>query len=176
MWNRIYLAVLAVASLVMLFLTYYSWTWLQSVGDPRAAIDNYVYFADIALKVLLMTGVLLLILANFVLARTRRSWAMWVTFVYFAVFTVVRYFWLERAANQFNAANTSAEAAMSWGPVLGVIFCIAAAAIVFSNQLLLVRLTERIYPTAVDEPELISAQADEFPLQPVDEKELTERS
>ena len=48
MWSKIYLAILAVAVVVMAFFTYYAWSWLQSIGQPVAAAAGYDYHSRLA--------------------------------------------------------------------------------------------------------------------------------
>lgn len=43
MWNKVYLALLAIGILVGGFFSYYAWSWLQSIGDPRAAWEAFNY-------------------------------------------------------------------------------------------------------------------------------------
>lgn len=152
MWNRIYLLSLAVCSVIMGSLTYYSWSWLQSIGAPRAAVDGYLYHSGLSWTFLWISAVALLVLANFVLGKYRRSWAMWTTLVYFGVFIIIRYFVLEQSFFQYKKANGLWEGGFSLAPVAAIIFCVAAAAIIYANQFALVRLCARIYPEKV-EPE-----------------------
>lgn len=130
----------------MAALTYYSWSWLKSIGSPQAAVEGYLYHSGFAWKFLWISSIALLILANAVLAKSRKSWAMWTTFVYFAVFVIIRSFGLERSFFQLKQANGLAESSFTLAPVVGVIICIAAAAIVYANQFAVVRLQERMYP------------------------------
>lgn len=153
MWNRIYLLVLAVCFAIMAALTYYSWSWLGSIGAPQAAADGYLYHSGHAWTFLWISSAALLILANVVLAKFRRSWAMWTTFVYFGIFIVVRYVVLEQSFFQFKKANGLWEGGFSLAPVAAVIFCAAAAALIYSNQFAVVRLSQKLHPT-VHEPEV----------------------
>lgn len=150
MWNRIYFVVIAVCVVVMSALTYYSWSWLQSIGAPRAAVEGYTYHSGIAWNFLWVSSVALLILANVILAKYQKSWAMWASLVYFAVFVVIRYFWLEGSFSQLNHSSGLGEAGMSWAPVTGVIICIAAAAVVIANQFLALRISEKMYPARIE--------------------------
>src|SRR5437764_14860275 len=103
MLTKIYLGILAVSAGLTAFFIYYAWSWLQSIGSPKSAFDGYNYNASIAWNLLCITSVALLILANLVLVKTRKFWAMWTTLSYFVVFMIVEYFWLEpSASNQFS--------------------------------------------------------------------------
>lgn len=156
MWNKIYLIVLVVFLLAMALLTNYSRDWLQSIGSPQAAIEGYFYYSNFSWIFLWFSAFVLLILANVVLAKYLKSWAMWATFLYFAFFIMVRYFWLGRSALQFQSENGFPDAGLSWGPILGVILCAAAAAFVFFNQFTVLRMSKTMHPTAA-EPEFEEA-------------------
>src|SRR5215204_631986 len=142
MWNKIYLAVLAAAFLVMCFFTFYANSWLGSIGNPKDAIEGYEHYAGIGSLSLSISSVILLILANVILWNTRRGWALWTTLVYFAIFVILRAFWLEKSRYSLQYPDSS-----FFTPALvGAGVIIAAGAIVFFNQLLNLRLNEKMYP------------------------------
>ncbi len=141
MWNKIYLAVFGVALFVMSFFTFYANSWLGSIGDPLAALAGYEFYAGLATSFLWISTVILLILANLLLWNTRRSWALWTSFAYFAIFVILRTFWLEKA--RFNFQNSDG---FFFTPLVGVILIIVVGALVFFNQFLNLRLNERMYP------------------------------
>lgn len=146
MLERIFLLVLAICAAIATTLTYYSWSWLQSIGAPTAAVDGYMYHSGFSWIFLLVSSIALLAFANFILAYSERSWPIWVAFVYFAVFVLIRYFFLERAFFHFRVENGLADATISWAPFAGAVIVVVAGAVVFANQLLVVRLRERMYP------------------------------
>lgn len=150
MWNRIYLIALAVFIIPLSFLTYYSYSWLTSIGSPRAASDGFLYHTDFAWKLLWLSTIILVVLANVVLAKYRQSWAIWTTFVYFAVFVVIRYLWLQRSYLQFSLENGFTDGGWAFGPVFAVLLCAGAAVVLFSNQLLVNRMSERLHPTVME--------------------------
>lgn len=150
MWNRIYLVSLAVFVATMTFFSYYSWTWLKSIGEPPAAVEGYLYHSGISWMFFWISSIALLIIANFVLGKYRRSWAMWVTFVYFAVFVIIRYVVLEQAFFQFKKSNGLWEGGFSLAPVAAVVFCTVAAVVVYANQFVGVRLRKRMFPDKVE--------------------------
>lgn len=151
MWSKIYLAVLGLSIAAMAFFTYYSWSWLQSIGQPAAAVAGYEYNSGVACAVLIISGVLLLLIANGMLWATQRAWAMWATFTYVAVFVIVRYFWLGEAFFRFKKENGLHEGSFSMGPVMGVILVVAAGIVVFVNQFVSVRMNRRMYPPVAAE-------------------------
>lgn len=146
MFSKIYLAALGLSITVMAFFTYYSWSWLQSIGQPAPAIAGYEYHSNLAWITLWITTAVLLLIGNAMLWTTRNAWAMWLTFVYFAVFVVIKYFWLARESVRFSETAPSFSA----GPIIGVGLIIALAAVVFVDQFLVVRLLAKMYPEATD--------------------------
>lgn len=162
MWDKIFLLILAVCSAIMAGLTYYSWSWLQSIGNPAATVEGYTYHAGLAWTFLWISSIVLLVAANFLLGRFRRSWAMWATFVYFAAFAVIRYFFLERSFLHYKLNAGFGEPGISWAPFAGAIIVIAAGATVFLNHLLVVRLREQLYPAAAAD-EVVTSKADDQP-------------
>jgi uncharacterized membrane protein len=146
MWNKIYLIILAAAILAMGVLLYLPFSWLQSIGAPATVRDNYLYYSNISWMFLLVSGLILLIAGNVVLWKTRRSWAMWTTLLYFAVFMVAQTFWLENSFFRFKQENNFASGAVSWSPISGAVLIALAAVIVFFNQYLVKRLLDRTHP------------------------------
>ncbi|MGC2235054.1 MAG: hypothetical protein WA584_02760 [Pyrinomonadaceae bacterium] len=151
--NKVYLVALAVFLLVMFVLTYYSSSWLGSIGDPRSVVINYEYFSRISGNFLWISTFILLVLANVILWKTRKSWAFWTTLVYFCIFTVLYTFWLDKTFSQYLAQNTSAPSAFSLRPLYGALLCIGFAVFVFFNQFLVARLHDRMFP----KPQMIEA-------------------
>jgi hypothetical protein len=146
MWNKIYLIALAVLITPMAFLTYYAWSWLQSIGAPRAVVESYDYWSNLNWNYLWISTVILLILANVLLWKTRRAWALWTTFLYFAIFIVVRYFWLDQTFFQYKQTNGALQNGFSLQPLLGAALIAVAAVIVFFDQFLVKRLHDKTYP------------------------------
>src|SRR5215204_987330 len=142
MWNKIYLAILAAAVLVMCFFTFYAGNWLTSIGDPRDAIAGYEYYAGLGMTFLSISTVILLVLANVILWKTRRGWAMWTTLGYFAIFLSLRIFWLEKTRYTLQYP----ESLFFTPALIGGIGIIAAGSVVFINQLLNLRLNGKLNP------------------------------
>lgn len=147
MVNKIYLGTLAAALIVMSFFTYYLWSWLQSIGSPAAVVENFDFFAGWSRVFLWISAVVLMLVSNAVLWTYRRSWAMWITATYFAIFIVIKYFWLDQAFVVFKKTNGFSDSSINWGPFFGVILCLVAGGIVFFDQFIIVRLAEKMHPT-----------------------------
>lgn len=158
MWNKIYFGLLAAAFLLMCFFTFYAYSWLGSIGNPKDALVGYYYHAGSGSTFLWVSTAVLLILANVILWETRRGWAMWATFAYFAVFVVLRTFWLERARYNFENSDS-----LFFTPVIGVILIVVAGAFVFFNQFLNLRLNEKMYPPRETDKDLQVIETEEIP-------------
>ena len=153
MWSKLYLALLGLSLVVMAFFSFYSWSWLQSIGIPAQAAAGYEYHAGFAWTALWLTTAILFLAGNAVLWTGGRAWAMWITFVYFAVLAVVRLFWLDEAFVHFKKINGLSDGSFSVGPFVAVLLIVIIAAIVFFDQFIVSRLRDKMYPPAVtDEP------------------------
>ena len=157
MLTKIYLIALAVLIIPMGFFTVYAWSWLQSVGNPQTTVDNFTFWSVIFQPFLWISSIILLILANVILWKTRNSWALWTTLGYFVIFVILKYFWLDQSLFQFKKTNLAIEDSLSFAPIFGAVLCLLAAVIVFFNQFINLRMSEKMHPTvplpqlAVDE-------------------------
>ena len=145
MLNKIYAGVLGLAFLAMSVLTYLTFSWLQSVDKPANVVANYSYNAGISRTFLWISSILLLILANILLWKTRKSWGLWAALLYFAIFTVAQTFWLDRAFLNYQQINNLTDKSFSFSPVFGVTMLILAGIIVFFNQYLIKRLYDKTF-------------------------------
>ncbi len=162
MWNKIYLAVLAVAVVTMSFFVFYSHSWFGSIGNPKDALAGFEYYAGLGSTFLWISTAILLILANIILWNSRRAWAMWTSFAYFAFFIILRYFWLEKARYNFQNSDS-----FFLTPIFGVILIVALGAIVFFNQFMSLRLNEKMYPPIETEADLQNVEEE-----PANEKDV----
>lgn len=147
--------VLIIAILPMTFLTYYAWDWLSSIGAPAAVVENYAFYSSLGWIFLWLSTIILLILGNAVLWQVRRSWALWTTLIYFVVFVALKSFWLERSFASYAEANGVYEKSMFGSILFAIVICVAAAVVVFFNELIAVRLNKKIYPPI--EPDVVIA-------------------
>ena len=145
MFSKIYLALLGLSISVMAFFTYYSWSWLQSIGQPAAAVAEFQFYTTLVSTALWISTAVLLVLANAVLWSSGRAWAIWTTLLFFTVFAVLRYFGLELAYIDFQMRTYPAGIAVMKGPVIGVALIILMAAIAFFDQFIVVRLRAKTY-------------------------------
>lgn len=159
MWNKIYLSVIAISIAIMAFFTFYASSWLQSIGSPLAAISGYEYHSDMAWIAIWITTIALLLIANAVLWATGKSWAVWATLVYFAVFIVIRYFWLDQAYFTFKKQNVAFDGSFSIAPLLGVFLILLVAVIAFFDQFIILELRNKTYGEVETVAEAVDAEA-----------------
>jgi len=147
MWNKIYLIILAAAILLSGVLTYLAYSKLQSSGFAPATIaETYNYYANLGSIFLWISTLILLISANVAFWKLRKSWALWITLLYFAVFTVLQTFWLGQSFFHFKQDNKLSNDILSFSPFLGITLIVLMAIFVFFNQYLVKRLHDKMYP------------------------------
>jgi hypothetical protein len=155
MWTKIFLIFFAVALAAMGVLTYLPYSWLQSKGfAPNTISDNFLFYGAVFWTGFWISSLILLILSNVILWLTRRAWALWLTFLFFSVFVLIRTWWLSEAYVSYTKQNNlTAETPFGYG-ILGVLICIAAGIGIFFNQFLVLRMRDRMHgdgKTAVEE-------------------------
>jgi hypothetical protein len=145
MWTKVYLATAIVFIFVLGFVTYYSASWLGSITAPADAYAGYEYFRGLAWWTLWITSAILLILANIILARAGRGWALWTTLGYFVVFVLVIGFLLPISSIGFlRDKGFAPETSAYLSPFLAVGLCVGFAGLVYVNRLLVTRMRNRI--------------------------------
>lgn len=150
MLNKIYLAALGILVLPVAFLTYYSGSWLHSIGDPNTAKAEYFRYSGLSGTTLLISFVILIVLANMILWTSRRAWAIWASFLYLAVFVIVRFWWLEGDYLDFARRNSFTDSSFSLGPLIAIFLVAGVGALVFFDQFIVLRLAEKMHPTKTE--------------------------
>lgn len=152
---KIFIGLLAVSVGIMVFFTYYSLSWLGSIGAPSAAAAGYDYHVGISWPLLWLSTIILLLLANSILWLVGKVWPMWVTLFYFQIFIVIRGFWLDPAFLEFRNSAGLDSGTFTIAPILAALLIVISAAIVFFEQFLLIRLKAKTFPEAevASEPE-----------------------
>lgn len=140
MWNKLYLILLAAATVTMAVLLLLPNSWLGSITDPKIVAANFTHYSNISWTFLLVSSAFLLILGNIVLLKTGKSWAMWVSLLYFAAFMIAQTFWLEQNFFRYKQAKNLTESTFFLGSLIGVGLIALAAAIVFFNQYLVKKM------------------------------------
>ena len=148
MLSKIYIIVLVVAILLTGLLTFYVSSWLGSIGSPQSIVENHNFYSNLAWTSLWLSSIVLLAIANAILWQTRKLWAMWTSFAFFAVFVILHTFWPSPTFSDFQYKNNLQETSISFSPFLGIIVCILAAIIVFFNQFIVLRMHEKTFPPA----------------------------
>ncbi len=143
---KIYIALLTVSVAVMGFFTLYSWSWLGSIGSPAMAVAGYEYHAGLSWPVLWLSASILLILANSILWVTGRLWPMWTTLIYFQLFVVIRAFWLDSSLLAFRNEARLTDETFTIAPIFAAAVIMTAAAIVYFDQFLIIRMKEKTFP------------------------------
>lgn len=146
MWTKIYLIALTVGIIPMVFLTFYANSWLKSIGAPTDAAANFEYFTNISSNLLWISTLILLIIANILLWKTRKSWALWTTLGYFTVFILAKYFWLDVSFAAFKKSNGFLETGIAASVFMGVFYSLFFAIIIFFDQFIVLRMNEKMYP------------------------------
>lgn len=147
MWNKIYTGALGISFLLTAGLIYYSYTWLQSIAAPQNVVQNYENYSHNGWIFLWISSAVLLILANVVLWTTGNAWAMWATFVYFAIFILAQTFWLDQSFLHYRQQNNLTNSTFSLGIFSGVLFAGLAGVIVFFDQYIVKRMRDKMFQT-----------------------------
>jgi hypothetical protein len=157
MWTKIFLILFAVALAAMGVLTYLSYAQLQSTGfAPKDIAESFLSYAGFYWTFFWISSLALLITANVVLWLTRRAWALWLTFLYFSIFILVRTWWLNEVYSAYARQNNlSADGFFGYG-ILGALICIAVAVGIFFDQFLVLRMRDRMH--GVEKPAEIAGK------------------
>ena len=146
MFNKIYFAVLAIAVLVVGFLTFMSYSQLQSVGfAPTQIVENFLSYNNITQLSLWISSLTLLVLANVIIWTYRRSWALWTTFVFFALFLMLNYWWLGDLLVNYRMKNNIWDGGFYVGGIIAAVFCIVIAVGIFFNQFIVLRMRDKMF-------------------------------
>ena len=154
MWTKVYLATAIVCIFLLAAVAYYSASWLGSITAPVDAYAGYEYFRAIAWWILWISSAVLLIIANIVLARSGRGWAMWTTLGFFVLFVLVIGFWLPISSiGYLRDKGFAPETSAYLSPFLAVGLCIGVTAVIYVNQLLVTRMRRGLVAASTPSPE-----------------------
>ena len=163
MLTKIYLAALTVFFIPMAFLTWYAGSWLHSIGNPRAAVAEYTYYSSLGWTILWLAFAILVIMANAMLWKTRKAWALWLSFLYFAIFIFLRYWWLEGDYLDFAMRNGLTDSTFSTGPLVAAILVVGIGMLIFFDQFVVLRLANKMHPAVTNKDETESVEKDAQP-------------
>ena len=164
MLNKIFLLILAISIIAMSALTFFSYTWLQSVDKPANVAANFDFYSGFALTFLWISSLVMLILANVLLWTNRSIWSLWTTFLYFAVFVLLNIFWLSELFFAYKKVNGLTAGAFSLTGIFGAILCIVVGVGVFFDQFIVTKLRDKTIgkpqEIAVEDSQVIEAESD----------------
>lgn len=147
MWTKIFLILFVVALLALSWLTILSYLQLQSVGfAPRDIAAGFLGYRDIFWFWLPASTLVLLIVSNVIIWISRQAWALWLTYLFFAAFTLLQTWWLGELYGRYVEENSLADGGYFSGiGILSVLICIAAAVAVYFDQFLVLRMRDRVH-------------------------------
>lgn len=146
MWNKLYTILLVVATLTMSVLLYLPYSWLGSITNPKIVAENYIHYASISRIFLFVSALILLIAGNVLLFKTRKSWGLWATFLYFAVFILAEGFWLEQSFFHYRQTSNLTDSPFFFGSFIAILFVALAAILVFFDQYIVKRMQVKMFP------------------------------
>lgn len=146
MLNKIYLALFVLALIATTGLTYLTYSQLQSIGfAPATVLQNFDSYSGTHRGFLFVSSLVLLITANAVLWATRRSWAMWLTFLYFAVFLMLNMWWLSDLGFNYQKQNSLSTDSFTLAGIWAAVFVVIAGIGVFFDQFIVLRLRDKMF-------------------------------
>jgi hypothetical protein len=157
MWNKIYFGLLLVALISMGLMTFWCFNWLGSVDKPETVATNLMNSQSIFRTTLLICSGVLMIISNVLLWTKRSSWALWTTFIFFAVFIMLQTWWLNDMSNTYLAANGMQQGIAGMG-IVGTLMCIITAIGVFFNQFIVFRMLDKMSPAFDKIPEKVEKE------------------
>ena len=159
MFTKIYLALFATAFLVILTVTFLAYSQLQSIGFPSPQIvENFEYYDVLFKTILWISSLALLVLANVILWTNRKSWALWLTFGYFAVFILLNMWWLGDSLAFYKKQNNLSSGSFQIGGIFAAMLVVVVGIGVFFNQFIVFRLHEKMFNKPHEETEIISEE------------------
>lgn len=159
MFTKIYLALLGISLLVILTLTFLCYSQLQSIGfAPTQIVENFESYDGFYKTVLWISSIALLILANIILWTSQRSWALWITFVYFAAFILLDMWWLGDLLFSYKKQNNLLSGSFQFGGFFAALLVVIVGIGVFFNQFIVLRLHDKMFNKTPEETEIVVAQ------------------
>lgn len=155
MLNKIYLVLCAIAVLLSGFFTFYSYSWLQSIGSPEIAAENFSFYSGFGLSFLWITFLSLVIFANLLIWKNGKSISIWLAFIYFAIFMTLQTFWLAPSFLSFKQTHFLTDSSFTITPLVGALIIIVVAIAVFFNQFIILRIREKTIGNKEENTDLI---------------------
>ena len=155
MLNKIFLGLFVVALITMIVLSYLTNAQLQSIGfPPPTIVEHYEFYASLHRSALWISSLALLVIANAVMWKSRKSWALWLTFIYFGCFILLNTWWLEESAFRYKKTHQLLEGGFQVGGIFAVILTLVVGVGAYFDQFIIFRLWDKMYgkPVAADPP------------------------
>jgi hypothetical protein len=146
MWNKTFIATTVVFAAILGFVCLYAFSWLQSITAPIDALAGYNDLSALIWPVLWISTLVLLVIANVILAKSGSPWALWATFVFFAFFVLIRQFLLSIASLNFQRIHGFESGSVIVAPLLGILLIVGFGGVVYANHLIYMRMSRRLYP------------------------------
>lgn len=150
MIKKSFLCLLGLAAVLSAFFAFYAYSWLGSIGNPRDAFAGYEYYRQIGWMFLWPAAAVLAAVGTAVLWTTRSAWALWASFAYFAFFVLTGFYVVDRAGAAFRRSIDPSAPDYDLSLVLGAVIVIVAAIAIYFLQFLVLRLLDRMYPSATE--------------------------
>lgn len=149
MLNKIFLGVFALAIIGLAILSFLSYNQLQSIGfAPANIVENFNSYHGIHWIYLWIASIVLLVFANVIMWTNRKAFALWLTFVFFAVSILVNMWWLSNLLFNYKKQNGLWEGGFNASIIGAAFFIIIAGIGVFFNQFLTFRLRDKMFNKA----------------------------
>lgn len=147
MLNKIFLILFAVAILFMATLSFLTNSQLSSIGfPPPQIVDTFKSYENLHWLSLWISSLILLVLSNVIMWTYRKSWALWLTFSFFAVFIMVNTWWLTESLKAYQIKeHLDTAGLLSKNGIFGAIFCIVGGVGIFFNQYIVLRLRDKMF-------------------------------
>ncbi|MCA1640244.1 MAG: hypothetical protein LC768_18300 [Acidobacteria bacterium] len=124
MWNKIYSLLLVVSIVVMCAVTYLAYSQLQSTGfAPTQIVASFNPYSNAYWGFLVVSFLILLAVGNVILWLIRNSWALWTSLAFFAVFALLKSFWLDKVLFDYETANSLPSNSTFVSYFVGVLMC-----------------------------------------------------
>lgn len=161
MFTKIYLALLGISLLVISTITFLCYSQLQSIGfAPTQIAENFESYDGFYKTALWISSIALLILANVILWTSRRSWALWVTFAYFAAFILLDMWWLGDLLLSYKKQNNLWNGSFQFGGIFAAMMVVVIGIGVFFNQFIVFRLHDKMFNKPTEEAEIVAPETE----------------
>ena len=158
MFNKIFLALFIIGLLAMGGMVFSSNNWLYSIGKPEDAVANHEFYKGVGWQILWVSSLILLILANVILWTSKKSWPLWLTFGYFALFILLNTWWLSENLSSFQKIHKLPSSGYFFSGIFGAILCVVVGIGVFFDQFIVLRLQDKMFNKPGEQTEVVAQE------------------